>query len=256
MIDKELLDRFIREELEVALLEESIASQIRNTALAGLLGGAAVTAGSQFLDKERPAVTKVEPQRKLVKKAPIDKPNKAVAKKLDLPKGYEGLERLGYQLVQLDRNFNTTTPKGRAAIALALAIGGTEVFGRGHKGTNYFTVAGGKSLDGKSGTMKGFAQFNTKFHAKKLKTPAGYANFLADILTGKERMPNGRKKFDAASALLRDIDKLQNDRDLATWMQSQGFGGSNWQGIDDGWSRVPGLGESLIDFIKSDTEGQ
>jgi LAS superfamily LD-carboxypeptidase LdcB len=33
-------------------------------------------------------------------------------------------------------------------------------------------------------------------------------------------------------------------------MQSNGLGGSNWQGVDDGWGRNPGLADSLVNYLE------
>ena len=32
---------------------------------------------------------------------------------------------------------------------------------------------------------------------------------------------------------------------------NRGFGGSNWQGIDDGWGRNPGLADALVHFLRA-----
>lgn len=162
--------------------------------------------------------------------------------------GYSSLEALSGQLAALDPRFDPSTPRGRACQVLALAIGGTEVFGKDTKGTDFFTRLGGTKNN-----MVGFAQFNLAFHRKATATPQGYAQFLADIFTGKQATPNSRKKADFAGALLAAVNNgtVKNGISLSKWMKAQGFGGSNWQGIDDGWSRVPGLGASLVRTLKS-----
>jgi hypothetical protein len=43
---------------------------------------------------------------------------------------------------------------------------------------------------------------------------------------------------------------VANGADLRRFMDDRGFGGSNWQGIDDGWHRVPGLGDALVRHVK------
>lgn len=167
---------------------------------------------------------------------------------LDLPPGYEGLEKLSGELSKRDSRFNTDTPEGRAATALALAIGGTEQFGKDTKATNFFTAKGGTGNN-----MLGFAQFNQKFHANKTNSPEKYTKFLGDILTGESRMPNSRKGGNHVEALTKAIEagKIKTGKDLVNFMHQRGFGGSNWQGIDDGWGRNPGLANALTQFLNN-----
>jgi peptidoglycan hydrolase-like protein with peptidoglycan-binding domain len=170
----------------------------------------------------------------------------AAGGRLNLPAGYESLEKLGGELSRLDPRFNTTTPEGRAATALALAIGGTEVFGKGKTNTNFFNVRGGTGNN-----MLGFAQFNQKYHASKTNTPEKYTKFLGDILNGDARMPNSRRGGNHVAALTEAISsgRMKTGQDLRNFMKSRGFGGSNWQGIDDGWGRNPGLANALAGFL-------
>lgn len=161
--------------------------------------------------------------------------------------GFESLNQLSGQLSNLDTRFNPSTAKGRAAQALALAIGGTEVYSKGSRATDFFTRRGGTGNN-----MLGFGQFNLAYHAGKTNTPAKYTDFMADILTGQASMPNGRRGADHAANLVNAVQsgQVRNGNDLKNWMQQNRFGGSNWQGIDDGWSRVPGLGDQLVNFIR------
>ena len=165
---------------------------------------------------------------------------------LDLPQGYESLEKLSGELAKRDPRFNTDTASGRAATALALAIGGTEVYGKGTRGTDFFTHKGGTGNN-----MKGFAQFNQSYHAGKTSTPEKYTKFLGDILTGQSRMPNSRRGGNHVEALTQAIEagKIRTGQDLRNFMTQRGFGGSNWQGIDDGWGRNPGLANALAGFL-------
>ena len=139
------------------------------------------------------------------------------------------------------------SPEGRSATALALAIGGTEVYGKGAKGSDFFTRKGGTGNN-----MLGFAQFNQKYHAGKTNTPEKYTKFLGDILHGQARMPDSKSKANHVQALTDAVSsgKIKTGQDLRNFMAQQRFGGSNWQGIDDGWSRNPGLADSLVNFLR------
>lgn len=78
---------------------------------------------------------------------------------------------------------------------------------------------------------------------------------MADIIGGRSRLPNGRRGVDAATGLVNAIrdGKVKGEKDFIKWLKDNRFGGSNWQGIDDGWGRVPGLGTALLKFIKEPT---
>lgn len=180
---------------------------------------------------------------------PEEKPAQtpAASGPLDLPAGYESLERLGSTLGEKDPRFSQDTPEGRSATALALAIGGTEVYGKGTKGSDFFTRKGGTGNN-----MLGFAQFNQKYHAGKTNTPEKYTKFLGDILHGQARMPDSKSKANHVQALTNAVSsgKIKTGQDLRNFMAQQRFGGSNWQGIDDGWGRNPGLADSLVNFLR------
>jgi hypothetical protein len=167
---------------------------------------------------------------------------------LNLPNGYQSLERLSSELSQRDARFSSDSANGRSAKALALAIGGTEVYGKGAKGNDFFTHLGGQDDD-----MLGFAQFQRKYHRQSTNTPAKYTRFLGDILTGKARMPNSRRASNHAQALSQAVadGKIKSGKDLRDFMKQRGFGGSNWQGIDDGWGRNPGLADALVRYLRS-----
>lgn len=172
---------------------------------------------------------------------------------LKLGPGYESLNKLGGELAKRDTRFSAQTPQGRAATALALAIGGTEVYSKGTNATDFFTRRGGTGNN-----MQGFGQYNLAYHKNNINTPEKYTKFTADILTGKRLMPNSQGKADHAANLARAVEtgRVKNGADLRNWMKQQGFGGSNWQGIDDGWRRVPGLGDQLVNFIKNGGQAQ
>ena len=38
---------------------------------------------------------------------------------------------------------------------------------------------------------------------------------------------------------------------LRSFLDNRGFGGSNRQGIDDGWGRNPGLADALVRFLRA-----
>ena len=242
-ITKEKLAYIISEEIEKILLEESVLKQIGKTVAPFALGATlatAVTDKDQHSPSQEPTAATVEPQK--------EKTYKPV---LDLPEKYNILKTLGDQLSSLNTNFNMDTEKGRAALAIALAIGGTETYGSLKDKKDFYTImGGGKKVNNR---MKGFAQFDTRYHKEKINTPAKYAGFLANIIKGQNRMPNGRRGIDAATELVNDIkkQKIKSENDLIKWLKDKRFGGSNWQGIDDGWGRVPGLANALINFIKN-----
>lgn len=166
---------------------------------------------------------------------------------LKLPAGYGSLQKLAGQLPQLDSRFSPKTPQGRSALALALAIGGTEVYGQGHTRSDFFTVRGGTG-----NRMQGFAQFNLSYHRGRISTPQGYAGFLADILHGKRAMPDSKTQSNHVQALTEAVStgRIRNGRDLQNFMLQRRFGGTNWQGIDDGWGRNPGLANALVQFLR------
>ena len=241
-ITKEKLAYIISEEIEKILLEKNMLKQIGKTVVPFALGATiatAVTDKDQQSPPQEPTAT-VEPQK--------EKTYKPV---LALPTKYSILKTLGDQLASLNTNFNIETDRGRAALAIALAIGGTETYGSLKDKKDFYTImGGGKKVNNR---MKGFAQFDTRYHKEKINTPEKYAGFLASIIRGQNRMPNGRRGIDAATELVNDIkkEKIKSENDLIKWLKNKNFGGSNWQGIDDGWGRVPGLADALINFIKN-----
>lgn len=166
---------------------------------------------------------------------------------LRLPAGFSSLERLSGQLSRLDSRFDIKTPEGRSANALALAIGGTEVYGRGTTGTDFFTRRGGTGNN-----MQGFAQFNLAYHRSRINTPQKYAGFLANMLYGQTRMPNSKSQSNHVKALNEAVSsgQIRTGGDLRRFMAQRGFGGSNWQGIDDGWGRNPGLADALVNYLR------
>lgn len=176
----------------------------------------------------------------------LTKKAKASREALVLGPGFESLNSLATTLQAYDPRFDSATLEGRAALALALAIGGTEVYSKGTTATDFFTRRGGTGNN-----MLGFAQFNLKYHADQTDTPEKYVAYTADMLTGRRPLPNGRYRSNYALQLSSDIVAgLVPPGGLPMWMRSHHFGGSNWQGIDDGWSRVPGLSEELVAYVQ------
>jgi hypothetical protein len=167
---------------------------------------------------------------------------------VNLSTGYESLEQLSGQLTSLDPRFNTNTPDGRAALAIALAIGGTEHFGLNQRETNFFTKMGGTGNN-----MMGFAQFNLGAHNRaNIDTPQEYVDYLADMLTGSRPRPDGRAQVDYASRLRSAVQsgQINSGRELEQWLRSAGLGRNNWQALDDGWSRTPGLSDQLLRMLR------
>jgi murein DD-endopeptidase MepM/ murein hydrolase activator NlpD len=167
---------------------------------------------------------------------------------VNLSTGYESLEQLSGQLTSMDPRFNTNTPDGRAALAIALAIGGTEHFGLNQRETNFFTKMGGTGNN-----MMGFAQFNLGAHNRaNIDTPQEYVDYLADMLTGSRPRPDGRAQVDYASRLRSAVQsgQINSGRELEQWLRSAGLGRNNWQALDDGWSRTPGLSDQLLRMLR------
>ncbi|MEA5452051.1 hypothetical protein VB780_25985 [Leptolyngbya sp. CCNP1308] len=165
----------------------------------------------------------------------------------DLGQGYDSLEGLANELSSLDPRFNPSTPEGRSALVLALGIGGSEVYSRGSTADDYFSRRGGTGRN-----MLGFAQYNLRYHDDETSNPRAYADFTADILTGQRAQPNGSRGQNWAAQLSQAVQsgQIQSGAQLEQWMRRQGMGGSNWQGVDDGFSRVPGLSDQLLRYLR------
>lgn len=235
--------------LEVETLQRLLTLAGHNVAVDGAFGAGTRAALVDFQQSARIAPTgALGPTTLAALNARVDALGIDVVARLALPPGYDGLERLAGRLVALDGRYSPTTSSGRSTLAIALAIGGTEVYGQNTTGTDFFTVRGGTDNN-----MLGFAQFNLDFHAAETSTPQRYAAYLADILNGVERMPNsgpGSNHARALSAAIAD-GSVRNGSDLQRFLDQRGFGGSNWQGIDDGWVRNPGLADALVRFLRS-----
>ena len=244
-ISRDKIYTIVKEELEKALQDEGILKHLGKTVAPFALGATIATSVSDKEPQkpsEEPVATVAEPQDKKVYKP-----------ELQLPSRYGILKVLGDELSGLDSDFNLDSERGRAALAIALAIGGTETYGSLKDKKDFYTLmGGGKRVNNR---MKGFAQFDTRYHKDKIDTPRKYAGYLADIIGGRSRLPNGRRGVDAATGLVNAIrdGKVKGEKDFIKWLKDNRFGGSNWQGIDDGWGRVPGLGTALLKFIKEPT---
>lgn len=240
-IKQEILEAIIEEELEKVLIEKNLIKHLGKTVAPFALGGALATS---VADKE-PQKTPEAP----VQASSEQEQEQEQEKPLAPPTRYNVLNVLGTTLSRLDPLFDPSTTRGRTAMAIALSIAGTETYGSLKNTKDFFTIMGGGRKVGNR--MMGFAQFDTRYHKSNINTPQKYTSFLAKILTGKLRMPNGKSSVDAVSGLEKAIlsGKVKEEKDLIRWLRLNRFGGSNWQGIDDGWRRVPGLGNSLIQFV-------
>jgi len=208
--------------------------------------------GEEEQELEKQQKQELEKQQKEEKKSP-----------LVLPPKYAILQKLGNTLPSLDSRFNMDTITGRAALGIALVLGGTEVYGLLKGPKEFFTIMGGYKKDPKTrkiiyDKMKGFAQFDVDLHGDKIDTPRKYANHLANIITGKTKMPNSRRSRDFVLDLAEKIKsgKIKDEKQLIRWFRANRFGGSNWQGINDGWGRIPGLSNAIIQFISGKQEKQ
>jgi peptidoglycan hydrolase-like protein with peptidoglycan-binding domain len=235
--------------IEVETLQRLLTLAGHSVEVDGAFGNATRTALQDFQRSQRITTTgELGPTTLQALNARVDALAVDVVAALDLPPGYGSLEKLATRLVALDARFSPTTSQGRAALAMALAIGGTEVYGQGTTGTDFFTVLGGTDNN-----MRGFAQFNLDYHDAETSTPQRYVTYLADILHGVERMPNSDPAADHVDALvLRIADgRVRTGDQLRSFLDGRGFGGTNWQGIDDGWGRNPGLADALVRFLQS-----
>jgi hypothetical protein len=108
------------------------------------------------------------------------------------------------------------------------------------------------SLNGQRNTMLGFAQFNQEYHSEETDTPAEYTQFLGDILHGQRALPNGRRGGNVVQGLSQAVQsgQIRTGAQLEQWMRQNRLGGSNWQGLDDGWGRVPGLSDQLLRMLQ------
>ncbi len=164
-----------------------------------------------------------------------------------LGKGYEALNELGGQLSQ-NKYFDPSTPEGRGRLALALGIGGSEAFEKDTNRRSFYTYKGGTGNN-----MQGFGQFNNAYHKEIINTPEKYQNFFGQILAGERRLPNSQKGIgDYGSKVVEAVQsgRIKDGNDLIRWMQANKLGGSNWQGVDDGWKRNPDLANQLVNYLK------
>jgi hypothetical protein len=68
-------------------------------------------------------------------------------------------------------------------------------------------------------------------------------------------MPNSAPASNHVAALRDAITsgRVRTGADFRAFLDARGFGGSNWQGIDDGWGRNPGLADALVAFLRAGT---
>ena len=167
-----------------------------------------------------------------------------------LGSGYGALEGLQRRLAG-NQYFNPGTPNGASALALASLIAGSETLGQGSSRSDYFTMKGGSN-----DAMRGAFQFNTEFFERQTRTEQDQVNLLGRMLTGQSALPNGGSTKDLAQMLTDAIQRgtVSNGNQLVTWARNQGLGGSNWQGIDDGIGRIPGLANQLVRSLQGATQ--
>jgi murein DD-endopeptidase MepM/ murein hydrolase activator NlpD len=164
--------------------------------------------------------------------------------RLKLSTGYESLNLLA-ETLSINKYFDQSTAKGRAALAVALLIGGGEAFGKGVSRTDHFTIMGGAG-----NRMKGFAQFNTTYFSRETSTPQGYINLVGSMLTGERTLPTGRGRFNSAElALAIQQGKITTGKQLIQFVQGR-ISRVDWQGLYDGMRRVPGLADQLVNYLK------
>lgn len=161
--------------------------------------------------------------------------------------GYSSLESLASEL-STNKYFNPSSPEGRARMAVALGIGGSEVYSKGSTAKDYFTRRGGTDNN-----MLGFGQYNLAYHAANTNTPEKYKNFIGSQLAGEKLLPNSQQGMDYGKGLAKAVAQgtVQNGQQLIAWMKANKLGGSNWQGVDDGWGRVPELADKLVAYLKT-----
>lgn len=252
LVEKEI-KTIIEEEL-FKFLEENLEEKnfLKKAATGALAFGIGAGASSMLSPKEK------EKQEISQYKEPIKEPEVInQQREPQLNTKFPILNRIGSKLEQINPNmFNDSTPQGRAAKAIAAMLAGVEVYGTIQNDQEMFSLmGGGKKVNNR---MKGFAQFDTKYHADKIDTPQKYVDFFGKTITGRERFPNGKQRFDAVSDLAKKIEKgvIKSGDDLVKWAKQSRFGGSNWEGIDKGWGRVPGLSQSLVDYVKGEQQNQ
>ena len=166
--------------------------------------------------------------------------------------GYEALNELGGQLTR-NKYFNPSTAEGRGRLALALGIGGSEAFEKNTKRRAFYTYKGGAGNN-----MQGFGQFNNAYYSDIINTPEKYQNFFGQILAGERHLPNkkGIGNYGAKVTEAVRSGQIKSGQDLIKWMQANKLGGSNWQGVDDGWKRNPGLADQLVQYLKGELPTQ
>lgn len=167
-----------------------------------------------------------------------------------LPKlrsGYTSIEKLGQSFAG-NPAFDPSTPEGRARLTLVMATGGSEVYSKGSTATDFFTRRGGTGNN-----MLGALQYNRAYNLDKYNSPEKYVQHTGNIFSGKASLPNGRQGRDFGAALNQAIASgaVKSGKDLEGWMRKVGLGGSNWQGVDDGFHRVPGLTDDLVGWLQT-----
>lgn len=218
------------------------------TGTSGRISGTSYVDVKQFMKWYR---RQVDDMRKAAKTTP--KASNKVGNTSGLPslgKGYSSLEGL-MKSFSKHSDFNLDSAADRARLALVTAIGGSEVYSKGATRQDFYTRRGGTGNN-----MLGALQYNLKYHRDKVNTPGKYRNFTADILTGRSNLPNSRASMDYGKALVKAIESgvVKTGSQLEQWMRDNSLGGSNWQGVDDGFGRVPGLTQKLLNWLQEEVK--
>lgn len=136
--------------------------------------------------------------------------------------------------------FNENTRKGRAAILLALYIGGGEITGELNRAAKDPSVLW-KYRGGSGNAMQGFAQIHTGYFGKNkrgdgyvdLDNPAEYAKFVGRMLHGERRLPAGARFFDL-NKFISFLDTKPSEEQIIKYLQREmpfNRREANWEGI-------------------------
>lgn len=169
------------------------------------------------------------------------------------PGNLRGLQGINNSLMQDAPNaFNLNSPQGRARLAIALGIAGTESTDwlRGNiSPAQTYNMTGGANNN-----MRGPFQFNQAYWAAQTSTRQGQNQLLGQMLSGQKATPDSKQQKDFGTELTNAIQSgmIANGAQLKQWMSTTlGYagGGRNWQGLSDGWGRTGGLENKLFEFL-------
>lgn len=173
------------------------------------------------------------------------------------PGNLRGLQGINNSLMQdAPSAFNLNSPQGRARLAIALGIAGTESTDwlRGNiSPAQTYNMMGGALKNGKP-NMRGPFQFNQSYWAAQTGTRQGQNQLLGQMLSGQLATPDSKQQKDFGAELtnLMASRVISTPEQLKQWMSTTlGYagGGRNWQGLSDGWGRTGGLENKLFEFL-------